>query len=224
MYQSTGHAVGSYQAQGALFIQPEDFSAQIAALNEIAVGIETSRPEPQITIATANKFVKAAIEAGTPLTDKAIEMSKKLTNVFVTDQIVLAANSVFDGLQSDILPLIFNVIRPAKAAGLALVPSAPFQRALAKQVRAITRGWETLAFLEDIKPFILRNMPATLGLIAKIGSLWVAVAEVISEPFVAAVEAADNLAKAAKSGVDIVMWTTIGGGLFLLYWYGLRKK
>ena len=221
---ATGHAVGAYQAQGAFFIQPEDFSGQIAALEEIARGIETSPPEPQITVDIARKMVGAALDAGSPLTAKAIEMSRSITNIFVIDQIVLAANSVSDGIKADILPLLVNIINPARRAGIALVPSAPFQRALAKQIRAIIRGWETLHFLEEIKPFILRNMPATLGLIAKIGDLWVKVAEVVSAPFVAAIEAADNLAKAAKSGVDIVMWTTIGGGLFLLYWYGLRKK
>jgi hypothetical protein len=212
------------QPVGALFIQPEDFTSQIAALRDIATGIESAKIEPTISVETAKDMLSFALEAGRPLTAKAIEMSKSITNIFVTDQIVLAANSVFDSLRANINPLVFNVVNPARRANIAEVPSRQFQVATAKHIRAIIRGWETLHFLEDIKPFVLRNMPFTLGLIAKIGALWEEVAEIVSAPFVAAVEAADNVAKAAQKGLEITKWLTIGGVAFLVYWYGLRKK
>jgi hypothetical protein len=200
-----------------------DFSSQIADLKEIARGIETAKVEPLITVATAKKLLEDAIIAGKPMTDKAQEMIGSISNLAVTSQIQMAAGSVFDSIQSNLLPILVNIIRPAQASGQALVSSSQLQRALPKHIRAIIRGYETLHFLESIKPLPLRILGATMGVVATIGKVWETIAEVVSAPFLAAVEAAKDAADAADKGLGIAKWLTIGGLGFLVYWYGIRK-
>jgi hypothetical protein len=213
----------SYQAQGGFF-DCESFEPQINTLKEVVRGIESAEIEPQILEAKGREMMQLALDMGKELTDKAASMRGKLTNIFVKDQLLLPINDVFDSNVKNIFPIVSNVLNPAKRSGQALVSSAGFQRAIASHVRAVIRGFETLAFLEDIKPGILCALGKVLSIAAKIGDLIVSVGKVISAPFEAAIEAADNLGKAADKGLKTVTMLTIGGGLFLLYWYGLRKK
>jgi predicted RecB family endonuclease len=210
----------SYQAQGA----SDDFSEPISTLQEVARGIESAKIESQITTAKGLEMVKLALDLGRGMTKTAQEMDAKLVNILVQDQIFLAADSSFQSIQKNIMPLLQNVVQPAQRAGQALISSAGFQQAISSHIRAIIRGYETLAFLEDIKPTILRILGGALTIASKIGDAFLSVAEVISAPFKAAVDAAGELGDKLEEGKDIVMWATIGGIAFLVYWYGLRKK
>lgn len=212
MYQTTQHKALSGVS---------DFSVQIAALKDVATGIKLIPLDERITIATAKKLVGLSLDAGRPMTGKAIEMSESISNMAVTEQIRMAANSVFDGIQRDIQPLLFDIIRPAEQAGQSTVPSAPFQAAVAKQIQAIVRGWETLAFLEEIKPLVLTLIDETIVMVHKIGEVFKNISKVVSEPFDNALDKLDNL---VESTVDLTKWAVIGTGVFLLWYYGLRKK
>ena len=212
----------AYQAQGGFF-DCESFEPQIVTLKEVARGIETAKIEDQITTAKGQEMLLLALKMGSELTDKALEMIQKLTNLAVTNEIGLAASSVSDSFQKNIGPLLFSTTQ-AKREGRALISSFGFQRAIAAHMRATVRGFETLAFLEDIKPGILCALGKVLTIASKIGAVFVSIGEVISAPFEAAIEAAGDLGKAADIGLEITKWLTIGGGLFLLYWYGLIKK
>lgn len=172
----------------------------------------------EIPLPKAKELVTATLNAVSSFTNKAIEMSRGATSVFVSGRIAAASSAVTRDLQTKINQrLLHGLILPAQRAGRTTVPSRLFPSNISLMIDSVADGYESLEHIDEIKPFLIRNMPFTLSLIAKIGSVAVAIGKIIG----AAVEGLQAAVDAVSSGTEMLItalkWGSIAGGLYLLY-------
>lgn len=201
-------------ATGGLFAESEDFSKQISLMKQIAEGISQARFSAEIPLSKAEEMTQLAIKAAQEFSDEAFRMMDDVTNFAVREQIAFIGGDVMKDLTKFIfLRLDREVLNPAKAAGAKTVPSDPFRRNIPAMLRRIIGGYEAFEELDEMKPFFVRNMPATLRFFAKMGQVASTVG-VVTQSLKNAVDAAFSMTSML---VDMLKWGTIAGGLYLLY-------
>jgi hypothetical protein len=203
---------------GIFFADKEDFSTQIEKIRRIAEGIRATKMPEQISVTRAKELITRTLDATGNLVDKAIAMTKDITNVFVSDDIAASARAVQRAVTKKIIKeLLVEVIQPAVAAGRTTVPSSRFGPNISSVLLNVVFSYEALQQIDAAKPFIIRNMPATLSLIAKIGSVVIILGNIAGSVASGLKEAVEAAASGTRLMIEILKWGSIAGGLYLLY-------
>ena len=171
-----------------------------------------------IPLSKAKDLVDRTVRAVSGFTDDGIRMSKDPTNFAVSSQILSATNAVQRDLESKVIVrLVIGVIRPAQQAGRKTVPSRLFGPNIASMLMSVVFGYEALGQIDSAKPFLIRNMPGTLNLIAKIGLVAISIGNMVgavTDGLKAAVDAASSI---TEMMIAALKWGSVAGGLYLLY-------
>lgn len=205
----------AYQpVQGVLFADAEDFSEDVKKIRAIAEAIRAAPMPERIPVAKAELLLDRVFQISRNFSDQTERMVKDITNIFVSPRITFTQSSVHNDFLKKINPLVFDVIRPAKARGEATVPSNQLQRNVSSFLMSVVFGFEALQQIDEAKPFLIRNMPGTLSLFVSLGRAAELVSEFVFEPLKQALNAAGD---SMKMLIEIIKWGSVAGGLYMLY-------
>jgi hypothetical protein len=205
---------------GWLFPDPKDFSEQIAVIQKMGDEILKNPLPPEISIKDAYALIDANFKLNLELHKQCEQM--RADHFFFDIPIRKGCQVIFDYFTTYVMALSARTLQ-AKRAGQATVSSEGFNQYLAGHLHQVAQTYEALALISFINSSLFLSFPV-LAVTVKIGEVWQDVLEVAGAGLKAATDAANALGSAFSKLGDIIKWATIGGGLFMLYWYVLKPK
>jgi hypothetical protein len=199
----------AYQpVQGLFFDDKQDFSGDIQKIRSVAEAIRATPMPERISVAKARLMVDRAGQVFAGFDAQVRRMLGDSSNQFVAPQI----ESTRTHLASEMRKKITNSLVPLLRGPT--VPSRDFQRSISSFLMSVVFAFESLQFIDDAKPFLIRTMPFTVSLFVAIGRAVELASGTVFGPLKAAVDAAD---KSFGMMIEALKWGSIAGGLYLLY-------
>jgi len=219
--------IQGHSAAGALALGAEtDAQKQnIATMRKIADGI--NRPDVPATMnaKAAGEILQDALRAHQTLLDATTKLRNTgVTGLVLSDAIATLEESTISDRDQFAKPMVAQVIAGKKTG---VIQTRPFAQNLSRFLGGIARTWESLDYLEDMpRPALLilaDAMPKTMALFSSIGQGWLATVKFFGDLARGARDAAAAAGRGLGVLADIAKWSAIGGGLYLLWKYALKK-
>lgn len=200
---------------GGLF-SSADYGTEIKKMRAIAVGIRNTPMPAEIPLSKAEDMYLQTLKASGRFVDEGIKMHSDIGNLLAAESIFSTVRIVQHDQKKMNDRLFYSIIRPARAAGQTMVPSAPFKRETSALLMSVVFGFEALEDIDAAKAWWMRG--ADFGIILSFmvlaGRAANAVSSVVYEPLRDALKAATS---ATEMLITAMKWGSIAGGLYLLY-------
>lgn len=218
------YATQTQQSVGGLFFHEEaNFGKSIKEMRDIADGIRASRLPVQISLYDAKKLIALTTKAVNAFQSGASKVINDGGSAFVRPAMRAVAKEVQNDYNSKIVQRLGGIVNAAAGQGKNTVSSYEFNyRALPLMLGNIANAYETLAEIDDMKPWFLKMVPSyTIGVFVSIGNKVINIATFTASALKNAISAAS---KTAEIVITVLKWGSIAGGLYLLYGVLKPKK
>jgi len=195
--------------------ESEDYGDEIKKIRAISEGFRAVQLPEQIPLSTAKRIFTDVLQAAGEFTHEVEVETGKTGNIFVHEQIAARGFSVMHDVQKMNSKLI-PIIHKAMDEGASMVPSGQFKYQAILITSSIAASYEALAEIHDAKPWFLRGagVDAVIKSLVSAGRAVQFVAAYTVDPLKNALDAADDTM--AKM-ITVLKWSSVAGGLFLLY-------